>query len=41
MYIDNALHAATRFMIQHQVENQDLFIQQSFDLLWHGLVQKK
>jgi AcrR family transcriptional regulator len=41
MYIDNALHATTRFMIQHQVENQDLFIQQSFDLLWHGLVQKK
>lgn len=40
MYIDNALHAATRFLIHHQVDDMDLFIKQSFDLLWRGLDHK-
>ena len=42
MYIDNALHAATRFIITHQdLENIDNFINQSFNILWHGLIEKK
>jgi len=41
MYIDNALHAATRFMINnHHIHNVDDFINQSFDLIWHGFVKK-
>ncbi|MDA3931386.1 MAG: TetR/AcrR family transcriptional regulator [Tenericutes bacterium] len=41
MYIDNALHAATRYIINNQhIHNVDHFINQSFDLIWHGFVKK-
>lgn len=35
-YIDNAIHAATNFILQHQIEDIDTFIRSSFDLLWYG-----
>ncbi|QWC00261.1 TetR/AcrR family transcriptional regulator [Mycoplasmatota bacterium] len=41
MYIDNALHAATRYIIYHQhIHNIEGFINQSFDLIWHGFAKK-
>ena len=36
-YIDNSIHAATRYLLQHPEENQALFIQSAFELLWKGL----
>jgi AcrR family transcriptional regulator len=42
IYMDHALHAATRYMINHpEIENKEEFIRESFDLLWYGLTQKK
>ena len=41
IYIDHALHAATRFLINHpEIEQKDTFIKESFDLLWQGLIKK-
>lgn len=41
IYMDNALHAATRYIINHPtMEDRESFIKESFDLLWHGLIQK-
>lgn len=41
IYIDNALHAATRYVINHpDLKEKETFIQESFDLLWHGLIDK-
>lgn len=36
IYIDNALHAATRFIIQNKILDVDQFIDSSFELLWSG-----
>lgn len=36
IYIDNALHAATRFILDHKVSDVDNFIDSSFELLWMG-----
>lgn len=36
LYIDNATHAATRFILNNVVENVEEFINASFDLLWKG-----
>lgn len=40
-YIDNALHAATRYLIQHDVPDREVFIASAFDMLWHGLSYQK
>lgn len=38
LYIDNSLHAATRFIINSKhIDQLDDFINQSFDLVWNGL----
>ena len=36
-YIDNSIHAATRFLLQNQIEDADHFIDAAFDLMWLGL----
>ncbi|MGE4571232.1 MAG: TetR/AcrR family transcriptional regulator [Candidatus Izemoplasmatales bacterium] len=42
LYIDNALHAATRYLIHHkELIDQEAFIKESFELLWYGLTPKK
>jgi len=38
IYIDSALHAATRYLINHpDLDDKEAFIQESFQLLWNGL----
>ena len=39
VYIDNAIHAATSFILAEGVEDIDHFIDASFDLLWKGFSQ--
>ena len=36
-YIENSLHAATRYLLYNPIENQDEFIDRAFDLCWKGL----
>lgn len=36
IYIDNALHAATRFILENKEIDVDNFIDSSFELLWKG-----
>jgi AcrR family transcriptional regulator len=36
-YIDHALHATIRYLIEHVVENPEHFSDQAFDMLWNGL----
>ncbi|QMS85579.1 TetR/AcrR family transcriptional regulator [Candidatus Xianfuyuplasma coldseepsis] len=36
-YIDNSLHATTRYLLEHDVENPNEFINTTFDLVWKGL----
>lgn len=36
IYIDGALHAATRFILQNKLIDIDVFIDSSFELLWKG-----
>jgi AcrR family transcriptional regulator len=40
-YIDHAIHATTRFILNNQIENRDHFIRSSFDLLWFGFSEDK
>ena len=35
-YIDNAIHATTNFILMNDVDDKDMFIRSSFDLLWYG-----
>ncbi len=35
-YVDNSIHAATRYLLIQEVEDQEHFISSSFDLLWKG-----
>lgn len=39
-YIDNALHAATRFLLQNDITDKEPFIRSAFEMLWHGLSYK-
>lgn len=36
LYIDNAIHATTRFLLQRKIDNTTHFIDSAFDLLWDG-----
>jgi AcrR family transcriptional regulator len=40
-YIDNSIHAATRYLLKHPNENRESFIPSAFDLLWNGLSSQK
>ena len=40
IYIDNALHAATRFILDNNVQDVETFIFSSFELLWKGFSYK-
>jgi AcrR family transcriptional regulator len=40
MFIDNAIHATTRFMLQNEIDDIKHFISSSFDLLWNGFSYK-
>lgn len=39
-YIDNSIHAATRFILNNKIDDVDEFIDASFDLIWLGFSQK-
>lgn len=39
LYIDNAIHATTNFIIQNNIQDVEEFIQSSFDLMWFGFAQ--
>lgn len=36
-YIDYSLHAATKYILLHKIENQEDFIKSAFELVWLGL----
>ncbi|MCF7927363.1 MAG: TetR/AcrR family transcriptional regulator [Candidatus Izimaplasma sp.] len=36
MYIDNAMHAATRFLLNNHIKDVRSFEQSSFELFWYG-----
>ena len=39
-YINEAIHATTKFILNNYVEDIDKFIRASFDLLWYGFSKK-
>ncbi len=39
-YIDNALHAATRFLLQNDIDDVEPFIRSAFEMLWNGLAHR-
>lgn len=41
IYVDHSIHAATRFLLEQDIEDVDGFINKSFDLLWNGFKPKK
>jgi AcrR family transcriptional regulator len=36
-YIDQSIHAAIRYLVYEDVDDPEYFIQNAFDMLWHGL----
>lgn len=40
MFIDRSIHAATRFLLENEIECIDHFINDSFDLFWNGFKRK-
>lgn len=41
IYIDKSIHAATEFILKNDVENKELFMNESFDLIWNGYANKR
>lgn len=36
-YVDQALHAAIRYLLEEDLDDPEYFIRNAFDMLWHGL----
>ena len=36
LFIDNAIHATTHFILENNIKDATHFISSSFDLLWNG-----
>lgn len=39
-FIENAIHATSKFIIENEIDDLEHFIKSSFELVWHGFSQQ-